>query len=236
MDEQHWEKRYRSRARLFSGAPNEVLMTEVRGLPPGQALDVGCGEGADARWLAAQGWQVTAVDLSRTALRQAATAGAGSAGQVAWTHGDPTVHPPPAGAFDLVSLQYFPLRRVPGHRALCGLLHAVAPGGTLLFVSHSPAEVGPQYDGYYQPAEVATLLGNGWRVLTDESRPRSGPPPEGTHHTRDTVLRAVRGHRQRAGGPVIRPARRVLDSDERRTDVGGETDRRAPGVRESGTG
>ncbi|MGH3451084.1 MAG: class I SAM-dependent methyltransferase, partial [Haloechinothrix sp.] len=71
-----------------------MLVTEVADLPPGQALDVGCGEGADALWLARRGWQVTAVDISRTALQRAAAAATDIAGRVAWTHGDPTTTPP----------------------------------------------------------------------------------------------------------------------------------------------
>lgn len=69
---QSWDAMYRSRDQVFSGAPNPVLVSEVTGLPPGQALDVGCGEGADALWLARRGWQVTAVDISQVALRRAA--------------------------------------------------------------------------------------------------------------------------------------------------------------------
>lgn len=198
MDTQFWDDRYASRDQLFSGAPNGVLVTEVTDLPPGQALDVGCGEGGDAIWLARRGWQVTAVDISRIALQRAAAAGADVAGRVAWTHGDLTVLPPPAGAFDLVSLQYFPLLRRPDHTALRGLLDAVAPGGTLLVAGHDLADLPPQHvhnvnpGDYYQPSEIARLLDDGWSVLVDETRPRTAPPPEGTHHTRDTVLRARR--------------------------------------------
>lgn len=68
MDAQHWDDMYRSRDHVFSGSPNPVLVGEVTGLTPGRALDAGCGEGADALWLARQGWQVTAVDISATAL------------------------------------------------------------------------------------------------------------------------------------------------------------------------
>ncbi|WP_280271198.1 class I SAM-dependent methyltransferase, partial [Nocardia wallacei] len=75
MDAQFWDERYGSRDLLFSGEPNAVLVTEVAGLPPGQALDVGCGEGGDARWLAGRGWQVTAVDISRVALERAEAVG-----------------------------------------------------------------------------------------------------------------------------------------------------------------
>ncbi|KAF4407865.1 class I SAM-dependent methyltransferase [Streptomyces lycii] len=196
MDTQFWDEMYRSRDQVFSGRPNGVLVTEVTGLPPGQALDVGCGEGADALWLARHGWQVTAVDVSRTALERGAAADV--ADRVAWSRADLTVTPPPAAAFDLVSAQYFPLPRRPGHTALRGLLDAVAPGGTLLFVSHDLTDLPPHREGspdpadYYQPAEVAGLLDGDWTVLADETRPRTVPGPPGTHHTHDTVLRARR--------------------------------------------
>lgn len=127
MDAQSWDDRYRSREQLFSGDPNGVLVTEVTGLPPGRALDVGCGEGADALWLARHGWQVTATDISTTALQRAAAAD--TEGHVAWTHADLTTAPPEAGAFDLVCAQYFPLRYQPNHTAPRGLCDAVAPGG-----------------------------------------------------------------------------------------------------------
>jgi SAM-dependent methyltransferase len=140
MDAQFWDELYRSRDQVFSGAPNGVLVTEVTDLPPGQALDVGCGEGADALWLVRRGWQVTAVDISRTALQRAAAAATDITGRVVWTRADLTITPPPAGAFDLVSVQYFPLPHQPDHTALRGLLDAVAPGGTLLIASHDPAD------------------------------------------------------------------------------------------------
>ncbi|SFP30127.1 Methyltransferase domain-containing protein [Amycolatopsis arida] len=191
-----WDERYGSRDQLFSGAPNGALVTEVADLPPGQALDVGCGEGADALWLAQRGWRVTAVDISRVALRRAAAAATDVAGRVAWLCGDLTTTPPPAGAFDLVNVQYFPLPRQPHHAALRRLLDAVAPGGTLLFVGHAPADLphqdgnGSTSDDYDQPGDVARLLDDGWVVQVDETRPRTNPTV--TPHTHDTVLRARR--------------------------------------------
>ncbi|MGA5450179.1 class I SAM-dependent methyltransferase [Streptomyces umbrinus] len=198
MDAQFWDEMYRSRDQVFSGNPNGVLVTEVTGLPPGQALDVGCGEGADALWLARHGWQVTAVDISTTALQRAAAAAMDSEGRVAWTRADLTITPPPADAFDLVSVQYFPLSLQPDHAALRGLLNAVAPGGTLLFASHDLADLPPRPEqgfdpgDYYQPDDIAKLLDHDWTVLINESRPRTAPAPAGTHHTHDTVLRAQR--------------------------------------------
>lgn len=197
MDAASWDERYRSREQLFSGAPNGVLVTEATGLPAGKALDVGCGEGGDARWLAERGWQVTAVDVSRVALERAARTSASTV-DVAWTYADLTVTVPEAGAFDLVSVHYFPLPRRPDHVALRGLLAAVAPGGTFLFASHDLADLSPDSDhgidarSYYRPEDITALLDDDWAVLVDETRPRTTPAPSGSGHTRDCVLRARR--------------------------------------------
>src|SRR3982751_5268714 len=67
-----WDARYAEADQVWSGNPNGALVTEVSGLPPGRALDVGCGEGADAVWLAGHGWDVTALDVSQVALDRAA--------------------------------------------------------------------------------------------------------------------------------------------------------------------
>lgn len=198
MDAQYWDETYRGKPQLFSGAPNGVLLTEATGLPPGHALDLGCGEGADAHWLARRGWRVTAVDISPTALRRAADAAPDLADQVAWTAADLTRTPPRPHAFDLVTAHYFPLPRTPDHTALRGVLEAVAPGGTLLFTGHDLADLPDHVErefsphDFYQPAEVAALLGPEWTVLVDETRPRATPAPPGTGHTHDTVLRARR--------------------------------------------
>jgi 2-polyprenyl-3-methyl-5-hydroxy-6-metoxy-1,4-benzoquinol methylase len=206
MDAQFWDDLYGSRDQLFSGNPNGVLVTEVTGLPPGQALDVGCGEGADAHWLAARGWQVTAIDISEVALRRAAAMDV--TGRVAWARANLNGAPPPAGAFDLVSLQYFPLPHQPHHTALRALLAAVAPGGTLLVAAHDLADHNhaahdaadhAQHQGhafdpgdFYQPGEIVRLLDDNWTILVDETRPRTAPAPEGTNHINDIVLRAQR--------------------------------------------
>ncbi|WP_067812861.1 class I SAM-dependent methyltransferase [Actinomadura kijaniata] len=196
-DATFWDERYADREQLFSGLPNGVLVAEAAGLPPGQALDVGCGEGGDAFWLAGRGWRVTAIDISRVALERAVARAGSAFPNVAWARADLTVTPPPAGSFDLVSIQYFPLPRRAGHAALRALLSAVAPGGTLLVVGHDRTEIpdgehGFHADDYYEPTDYAALLDDTWTVLVDETRPRAVPPPPGTHHTRDVVLRARR--------------------------------------------
>jgi SAM-dependent methyltransferase len=196
MDERFWNELYGSREQLFSGEPNGVLVSEVTALPPGRALDVGCGEGGDALWLAGRGWQVTGIDIAETALRRAATFD--STGRAVWTRVDLTREAPPAGPFDLVSAQYFPLPHQPDHTAVRALLGVVAPGGTLLVAGHDLADLKPGdahgFDptDFYQPGEIARLLDDDWKILVNESRLRTAPAPEGTAHVRDIVLRAQR--------------------------------------------
>lgn len=136
MDQQFWDEMYSETEQRFSGLPNDALVAEVTGMTPGRVLDLGCGEGADAYWLAERGWQVTAVDISKVAIDRA------SAGhpEITWQHADIAVTPPPARSFDLVSAHYFPIEHEPGHTTVRGLLESVAPGGTLLFVAHDPTE------------------------------------------------------------------------------------------------
>src|SRR5918994_5866470 len=82
--ERFWEDHYRRRERVWSGRPNPVLVDVAGSLRPGRALDLGCGEGGDAIWLARHGWRVRAVDVSATALDRAAAeaATAGVAGRI----------------------------------------------------------------------------------------------------------------------------------------------------------
>jgi 2-polyprenyl-3-methyl-5-hydroxy-6-metoxy-1,4-benzoquinol methylase len=138
-----WEERYRAKPAIWSGRPNPQLVAEAAGLAPGRALDVGCGEGADALWLAERGWHVTAADISTTALERAAAhvAGNEAAARIEWIHADLREQPPAEGAYDLVSAQFMHL---PGdeRRALYErLAAAVAPGGTLLIVGHHPSDL-----------------------------------------------------------------------------------------------
>ncbi|GAB1513513.1 class I SAM-dependent methyltransferase [Actinophytocola sp. KF-1] len=196
MDQQFWDDLYREKDQLWSGAPNGVLVTEVADLPPGQALDLGCGEGADALWLASRGWLVTAVDISEVALARAAAA-AGEA-KVSWVHADLATSALPAGAFDLVVALYFSAQRAPGDRAVRNMLAAVAPGGTLLYAHHELTghehERNPDFDrhDFYFPDDVAALLDEDeWTIDTHETRPRVHMPPEAMH-VNDIVLKARR--------------------------------------------
>ena len=74
-DATFWDERYATSPALWSGHVNAVVADEAGRLAPGTALDVGCGEGGDALWLAERGWQVLGVDVSRVALERAAATG-----------------------------------------------------------------------------------------------------------------------------------------------------------------
>jgi SAM-dependent methyltransferase len=174
------------------------LVGEVAELKPGRALDVGCGEGADAVWLAGQGWDVTALDVSEVALERAARHARDAGVHVQWVHAGLVDAPLPAGAFGLVSAQYPALLRTPSNDAERSLLAAVAPGGVLLVVHHADVDVdqakahGFDPADYVSPPDVAALLGEDWQVEVDERRPRDVRAGGGAHHTHDVVLRAQR--------------------------------------------
>lgn len=194
-----WDERYASHDdRLWSGRANGVLVTELAGSSPGRALDVGCGEGADAIWLARAGWQVIGVDVSEVALERAAVAGRDAGVTVEWVRADVSVMPPAPRGHDLVSVQYPALKHSPGDDAICALLDAVALGGILLVVGHAPIDPdyarahGFEIADYVQLPDLRARFDEGWEVQVDETRPRVDPVPEGSPYTHDAVLRAKR--------------------------------------------
>jgi SAM-dependent methyltransferase len=204
MTEAAWDERYGSTDALWSGNPNPQLVAEAADLDPGSALDVGCGEGADAIWLAERGWHVSAVDFSSVALERAAAlaaqAGAGIAERITWVHQDLTAWTPPAASFDLVSAQFMHLPRELREPLYRRLAEAVAPGGTLLVVGHHPSDMETTMprpaarDRFFTAGDIAaTLDRKGWEIVVDAKRARQATDPDGNAVTiHDTVLRARR--------------------------------------------
>ncbi|MEE4025936.1 class I SAM-dependent methyltransferase [Gordonia sp. PKS22-38] len=186
-----WDERYSSSDRLWTADVNPALIAEISDVAPGTALDVGSGEGADARWLADRGWQVLAIDISQVAIDRAREMDPRES--TTWLQADLTTDAIPGRDFGLVSLQYFPVPRS-DEATMRRILDAVGPGGRLLVVSHEAEGIrahGRNPDDYFQPADVAALLGGGWTVLTDETRER-GVAAGGGAHTHDVVLHAQR--------------------------------------------
>jgi SAM-dependent methyltransferase len=194
-----WDRRYTEQERLWSGRPNGALVAEVAGLTPGRVLDVGCGEGADAIWLAGRGWDVTALDPSEVALQRAAGHARDAQVVVRFVHAGLAEAGLAPASFDLVSAQYPALLRTPDAAAERALLGAVAPGGRLLLVHHAGMDTAPADDRGFDPADyvwpsmIAALLDDHWMVEVDETRARVVPERgAGAHHVDDVVLRARR--------------------------------------------
>lgn len=195
-----WNARYLDNdgRRIWSGDPNDALVAEVADLTPGWAADLGCGEGADAIWLASHGWRVTGIDISDVALERAAEAARGAGVHVEWVHTDFVADPPPSGAFDLVISMYPAIPKSAAEAAIVALTEAVAPGGTLLFTWHVvsdpdvPRSHGFDPDDYLQPGDVAAGLPAGWTIQVHEVRERETPSSGRSPHADDVILRARR--------------------------------------------
>ena len=172
--EPFWEDFYGSGKSRWSGRPNASLVDEVAGLEPGTALDLGCGEGADAIWLAARGWTVTGADISETALRVARRHAAEAGVDVTWERRD-LAESMPGGTFDLVTASFLhsPVE-LPRERILRAAADRVAPGGTLLVIGHAPSPAHPHPEVELpRPQEVVAALGlpaERWQVRTSELR------------------------------------------------------------------
>jgi SAM-dependent methyltransferase len=204
-NESDWDHRYGGDP-LWSGNPNGTLVNEISGLAPGRALDVGAGEGGDALWLAEQGWSVTANDISQRALDRV-SAEAGRRGlRVECHRADANASDAfETAAFDLVSAQYASIPRTPDGRGVHNLLNAVAPGGTLLIVSHdlepmrasadTPDHSRPfDPDAYVRVDDFAAALAGSpaWDIELHEKRLRPAGAASASHHVHDIVLCARR--------------------------------------------
>lgn len=197
--QEYWDDRYSQSERLWSGEPNAALVAEIAEVPPGRALDLGCGEGGDAVWLARRGWRVTAVDISAVALARTreGAEGYGVAELVDLQRHD-LAESFPDGEFDLVSAYFLHSRGdMPREQILRTAASRVAPGGLLLIVGHSGhapwAEDGAQEVELPAAAQVLESLGlpeQDWRVLLGEEREREHASPGG-HHA-DSIVKVRR--------------------------------------------
>ncbi|MBT1677685.1 class I SAM-dependent methyltransferase [Curtobacterium aurantiacum] len=198
-----WEARYAERDGIWSGRVNAVLASVTWGLPVGRALDLGCGEGGDVVWLAGQGWDVTGIDLSVTALQRGSRAAVatGVEDRTAFVAAD-LARWDTAERFDLVTasfLQSWPVE-IPRAEILRRAAGFVASGGHLLVTAHAAPphdDLPPELRGYRFPSpddDLAALqLDDRWDVLVAEVRPRTAATPEGdAHEVLDSVVLARR--------------------------------------------
>ncbi len=217
FDRTYWERHWRDAPPRADpdqvGLPNPHVAEHTRDLMPGTALDVGCGVGAEAVWLATLGWEVTGVEISPTALT-AARAGAqraSAADRITWVEADASVWEP-SPRWDLVMTNY-------AHPAIdqrdfyARIARWVAPGGRLLIVGHrtgAHAHGRGEQDSAGRPPHEATTTVDSiaarldpkrWRIETSIERDRR--TPDGRRTLFDVVVRATR-RPGTAGNPVTR--------------------------------
>ena len=197
-----WDERYDAKELVWSAGPNERFATEIGGLNPGKALDVACGEGRNALWLAEQGWDVTAIDFSKVAIDKARRLAAMRNVEVNWLCEDVSSYALPEAEFDLVSLLYMHTDAAERHEWLTNTLAAVKPGGTFIYIGHDPSNIGvglggPQDPQYLPDAEELVKAMDGFSVQfagvierTVASDPGHASETEGT--ALDTLVRVVR--------------------------------------------
>lgn len=154
FDAAFWDRRYTEHGSVWGGAPNRWVEQEVAELPAGRALDLACGEGRNAVWLARRGWRVVAVDFSVVALDKG-RALEGAAGGIEWVHADATSFEP-AEHVDLALLCYFQLEATARREAVRHAAAALRPGGVLLVVAHDSRNLTDGTGGPQDPSRLYT--------------------------------------------------------------------------------
>lgn len=187
-----WEAHYGERERIWSGRVNAQFAAVVADLAPGAALDLGCGEGGDAVWLAERGWHVKAVDISETALLRAAELAdeRGVRKDIEFERHDLS-DSFPTGTYDLISAQFLHSTvRLERPEILRTAASAVAPGGLLVIVDHAappPFAKKVPHDHPFPSAEEVLagldLSTEEWDRVRVERLDRDGIDPDGEPFT-----------------------------------------------------
>ncbi|HEY4620718.1 MAG TPA: class I SAM-dependent methyltransferase [Gaiellaceae bacterium] len=196
MRPEDWDRRYAEKDLLWSATPNRVLVAEAAGLPPGRALDLACGEGRNAVWLAGLGWRVTAVDFSEVAIAKARTKAVEHAVDVDFLCADLLDYEPEIEAYDLVVVLFLQLTVEERRPVLSRAAGALAPGGTFLLVGHDSTNL---TDGVGGPSEP-TVLYTPDDIVAEL--------PELEIEKAERILRDVEGEDRPAIDALVRAARK----------------------------
>ena len=154
MEREDWNRRHAERGLVHGGEPDPTVTAVAGSLTPGRALELGCGQGRNAIWLAEQGWRVAGVDFSDVALATARELAGDLA--VEWVEADLREYEPDARAYDLVLYPFVQLPAAERQEVLRRAAAAVAPGGTFLAVVHDSANLTEGWGGPSNPAVLAT--------------------------------------------------------------------------------
>jgi SAM-dependent methyltransferase len=199
VDADAWNDRYDTDELVWNVEPNQFVRAELAELAPGTGLDVACGEGRNAVWLAGRGWAMTAVDFAAVAIEKGEALAARHDVDVTFVVADATTYEPDR-AFDLVLSCYFQLPEPGRTEALIRARDAVAPGGTFLLIAHDRSNLDQGYGGPPHPEvlpvadEVVAAL-DGFVIEQAGVVDRVVETDEGPRVAKDTLVRARRAPR-----------------------------------------
>jgi SAM-dependent methyltransferase len=207
MDAREWDERYAGTDLVWGTEPNVFVREQCEDLPVGEAVDLACGEGRNALWLARVGWKVVGVDFSAAAIERARALTQqeppGAAARLTWRVGDVTTEPPGPGSADLVLISYLHLPPGDQESVLASAAEAVRPGGHLVVVGHDRRNLAEGVGGpqdplrLHTPESVAAIAAAaGLTVELADTVPR----PTAAGVALDTVVRARRPGAGQVGG------------------------------------
>jgi SAM-dependent methyltransferase len=205
MDANDWNSRYDTDELIWTIEANQFLVSEVAGLKPGTALDLACGEGRNAVWLAMQGWEVTGVDFASVGLSKAQRIAIESGVTGTWITADATDWTAPTEGFDLVAMLYLQLPASERQKSIRTAVSAMAPDGTILIIAHHLLNLieghgGPQDANFLMTPEdvvddlAAAELGLDVELVVERSTrvDRVVQTPDGPRTAIDMLVRARR--------------------------------------------
>lgn len=199
MDSGQWDRRYAEKGFVWTSEPNRFLVGEAQPLAPGRALDVACGEGRNAVWLADRGWQVTGVDFSEVGLQKARALARSRGVRARWIAADLREYVPERSAYDLVLVFYLQVPASERTAIVRTVAGAVAADGLFLLVGHDSSNLEHGYGGprdpavLYAPGDVAAdLAATGLSVERAETVQRPVDTSDGQRVALDAFVRARR--------------------------------------------
>lgn len=200
MNAAEWDARYVGSDLVWGAEPNRFVAAELDDLPAGRALDVACGEGRNAIWLARRGWSAVGVDFSATAIDRARALAeqAGVSARTEFVVGDVVAGALPDGPFDAVVVAYLQLPADQRRRALQHAAAQVGPAGVLVVIGHDSTNLtdgvgGPQDPAVlFSPADVLADIGPEYVVRTAERVRRPVATPDGERAAIDALVVAAR--------------------------------------------
>jgi SAM-dependent methyltransferase len=199
MDSASWDRRYEGRELIWTAEPNRFLVAETETLAPGRAIDLACGEGRNAIWLAERGWQAVGTDFSEVGLQKARELANERGVNVEWVAADLLDYRPDPRAFDLVLVFYLQVPAAERQPILQAAAEAVAPGGTFLLVAHDSTNVQDGHGGPQNPAVLYTahdvvtdIAGRGLHIERAERVERPVQTPDVERLALDALVRARR--------------------------------------------